>query len=138
MSPSHYRDILLPLEIELSESYGGIAYWHSCGDTTRLLDAISQIPNLDLFHCGPWTDVSSACHIMGAKGIAVEICIEPVDKVQHASPIAQKRYLEDTIAQIPGNTACYIKVDSLEVIRDLPTELEAIQSWLRVAQTLLR
>jgi hypothetical protein len=137
MSPSHYREILLPLEIELSESYGGISYWHSCGNTTRLLDAIACIPNLDLFHCGPWTDVSSACRIMGKQSVAVEICIEPVDQVQSASPAVQKRHLEDTIAQIPVDTACYIKVDSLEVIRDLPTELEAIQSWLRVARTVL-
>jgi hypothetical protein len=137
MSPSHYRERLRPLEIELSEGYGGISYWHSCGDTTRLLDDVARIPNLDLFHCGPWTDVASACRTMGKEGIAVEICIEPVDKVQRASLAAQKRYLEETVAQIPGNTACYIKVDSLEVIRDLPTELEAIQSWLRVARTVL-
>ncbi len=137
LSPALYRDVILPLETELSEHYGGIFYWHSCGNTTKLLDDITRIPVLDLFHCGPWTDVAEACRVMGDRGVPLEICVDPVDKVQMASPADQKHYLEDIIAHIPDAVDCYIKADSLEVIRDLPTELAAIQSWIDAAREVL-
>jgi uroporphyrinogen-III decarboxylase len=137
LSPDLYRDVILPLETELSEHYGGIFYWHSCGNTTELLDDIARIPGLDLFHCGPWTDVTEACRVMGDRGVPLEICVDPVDKVQMASPADQKHYLEDIVAHIPDTVDCYIKADSLEVIRDLPTELAAIQSWIDAAREVL-
>jgi len=137
ISPALYEEMVLPLELELCERYSGIFYWHSCGDTTKLLELIAHIPVLDLYHCGPWTDVARACHVMGGRGVPIEICIEPVDKVQMATPAEQRRYLENVVAQIPADVDCYVKVDSLEVIRDLPTELEAIQSWIATAREVL-
>lgn len=137
LSPALYRDVILPLEMELSEHYGGIFYWHSCGNTSRLLENIARIPALDLFHCGPWTEVAEACRVMGKRGVALEICLDPVGKVQLASPADQKRYLEEVVAHIPDTVDCYIKVDSLETIRDLPTELAAIGSWLDAAREVL-
>jgi hypothetical protein len=137
LSPALYREMILPFEMALCEHYGGIFYWHSCGNTTRLLDDIARIPVLELFHCGPWTDVAEACRVMGGRRVPLEICVEPVDKVQRATPVEQERYLQDIVAQIPDSMDCYIKVDSLEVIRDLPTELAAIQSWIDVARKVL-
>jgi hypothetical protein len=137
LSPWLYADVLLPRERYLSGVYGGISYWHSCGDTTRLLPDIARIPTIDLFHCGPWTDVGEACRVMGDRGVAVEICLDPVDKVQGAAPEGQKGYLEETAAQIPASTNCYIKVDSLEVITDLESELAAIGSWIGAARDVL-
>ena len=137
LSPSLYRDLVLPFEVGLCKHYGGISYWHSCGNTTKLLDDIASIPVLDLFHCGPWTGVAEACRAWGGRGVPLEIMVEPVDKVQLAAPTEQERYLQGIVAQIPDNVDCYIKVDSLEVIRDLPTELAAIQSWIDVARGVL-
>jgi hypothetical protein len=137
LSPALYRDVILPVEMELGEHYGGIFYWHSCGNTTKLLENIACIPALDLFHCGPWTDVAEACRVMGGRGVPLEICLDPVDKAQMASPGDQKRFLQDVVAQIPENIDCYVKLDSLEVIRDLPTELAAIQSWIVAAREVL-
>lgn len=137
LSPALYREVILPLEMELGEHNGGIFYWHSCGNTTKLMDDIARIPVLDLFHCGPWTDVAEACRVMGGRGVLLEICIDPVDKAQMASPGDQKRFLQDVVARIPEDVDCYVKLDSLEVIRDLPTELAAIQSWLVAAREVL-
>ncbi len=137
LSPALYREVILPFELELCEYYGGISYWHSCGDTSKLVNDIARIPVLDLFHCGPWTDVAKACRAMGGHGVPLEICLDPLTKVQSASPAEQKRYLRDIVAQIPDNVDCIIKVDSLEVVRDLDTELAAIWSWINVAREVL-
>jgi hypothetical protein len=137
LSPALYRDVILPLEMELGEYYGGIFYWHSCGNTTELMDDIARIPVLDLFHCGPWTDVAKACQVLGSRGVSLEICVDPVEKAQMAASGDQKLYLQDILAQIPDDVDCYIKLDSLEIIRDLPTELAVIQSWLDAAREVL-
>ncbi len=137
ISPALYREAILPFEVDLCEHYGGIFYWHSCSDTTPLLFDIARIPTLDLFHCGPWTDVGKACRVMGGRGIPLEIMIETVDKVQMAPPAAQKQYLAEIIARIPDSVNCYLKVDSLEITRDLKTDLAAIESWIRVAREVL-
>ena len=137
ISPALYRDVILPFETELCEHYGGIFYWHSCGDTTKLIDDIARLPVLDLFHCGPWTDVAQAGQVWGDRQVPLEICVEPVDKVQRASPEEQRRHLLNVVEQIPSHVDCYVKVDSLEVMRDLPTELAAIQSWIDVAREVL-
>jgi hypothetical protein len=137
LSPTLYRDVILPLEVEFSDYYGGIFYWHSCGNTTKLLDDIAHIPTLDLFHCGPWTNVAEAARVMGGRGVPLEICVDPVDKAQMSSPGDQKRYLQDVVAQIPDDVTCTIKLDSLEVIRDLPTELAAVHSWIEAAREVL-
>jgi hypothetical protein len=43
----------------------------------------------------------------------------------------------DLYNAIPDDTTCYIKVDSLEIIRDLPSEMEAIGSWIRMAREVM-
>jgi hypothetical protein len=137
LSPALYRDVILPYEVELSDHYGGIFYWHSCGDTTRLLDDVAHIPILDLFHCGPWTEVGKAGRVVGGRGVPLEICPDPVNKVQMVSPADQKRHLEDLATQVPADVNCYVKIDSLEVVRDLATELASIQNWITMAREVL-
>ena len=60
VSPKLYGEKILPLEIELSEIYGGVSYWHSCGDTTLLFGLIDQIPNTQLITVSAWSDVDLA------------------------------------------------------------------------------
>jgi hypothetical protein len=74
---------------------------------------------------------------MGQRTTAVEICLDPVDKVLAATPQVQRQSLQEARAQIAEGARCYVKADSLEVTRDLPTELEAIDSWIAAARDVL-
>lgn len=60
VSPALYGQMILPLEIDLSEFYGGVCYWHSCGDTTALYGLINRIPNVEMVTVSAWSDVSLA------------------------------------------------------------------------------
>lgn len=137
LSPELYEKKLMPVEIELCQHYGAIYYWHSCGKTTPLLPYIQKIPQIDLFHCGPWTSVEKACRTFAGKGNALEIMIETIDKVQLASPDMMRKYISDAAEQIPAETNCYIKVDSFECIRDVKTEIEVITKWIQTAREVL-
>ncbi len=54
LSPELYEEFALPYELELSDFHGGILYFHSCGDTTKLLPLIAKINTIEMFHVGPW------------------------------------------------------------------------------------
>ena len=73
LTPQGYLEFVRPYEMAIAELHGGINYWHSCGDTTELLEQLSDLP-LELFHVGPWTDVQKAAEQFGPKGVALEIC----------------------------------------------------------------
>ncbi len=137
LSPSLYRDVIFPFEAGLSDYYGGIFYWHSCGRTTELTDDIAKMPTLDLFHCGPWTDVSKACSAFKDRRTALEIMVETVDKVQLASPKSAEKYLREMVESVPANTNCYFKVDSIENIRSANKEVAAVKDWIKIARRVL-
>ncbi len=137
LSPHLYQEMILPWELKLCHTYGGIFYWHSCGDTSLLIPAISRIPTLELFHVGPKTDVARAAATFGRRSTSLEICPDPVIKVQQATPAQQKLWLEDILTQVPDDVSCSIKVDSLEVVRSLEEELQTIQHWIANARELL-
>ena len=84
LSPSLYRQYILPFEQDLCRFHNGLHYWHSCGDVTPLLPAVAEIPEIDLFHTGPWTDVATAAQVFGARA-PLEICMNPQKDVVEAT-----------------------------------------------------
>lgn len=60
VSPDLYEKYILPGEIDLANFFGGLAYWHSCGDTTELFSLINRIPNLKMLTVSAWSDVEKA------------------------------------------------------------------------------
>ena len=85
LSPAMFEEFVLPYEQELSEFHGGIGYWHSCGDTTKLVELIDRIPNLGMFHVGPVDRPAPDRWRPSATGTPLEICLNPVADVQMAS-----------------------------------------------------
>ena len=60
VGPELYESKILPLEIDISRFFGGVSYWHSCGNTTPLLGLINRIPNTRMVTVSAWTDVELA------------------------------------------------------------------------------
>jgi hypothetical protein len=60
VSPKMYEECILPSETGLSEFFGGLSYWHSCGNTTYLYNLIQRIPKLEMVTVSAWSDVKRA------------------------------------------------------------------------------
>ncbi|MDW7674417.1 MAG: uroporphyrinogen decarboxylase family protein [Bacillota bacterium] len=82
IGPNIYKEYAFPYELELSEFYGGINYWHSCGNITKMLEYIRQIPNLEMINISSWTNYEAAASM--CPDIALEICLKPTTDVYHA------------------------------------------------------
>jgi hypothetical protein len=135
LSPAMYEEFVLPYEQELSAFHNGIGYWHSCGDTTLLLGLIDRIPNLCMFHVGPWTDLTRVVDTFADRH-PLEICLNPVSDVQMAGP-EQMRAKLSYIKETCGNLAYTVRADGLQDLQGVPRELTQIKQWVSIAQEML-
>jgi len=132
LSPEQYEEFVLPYEKELCEFHGGIGYWHSCGDTTKLLNSIRSIPRIDMFHIGPWTDLEQARRVFG-KSSALEKCLMPITDVQLASRTQMEAKLDEIRSVLDGSSYT-VRADGLQVINSLETDLTVIEQWIKIAR----
>jgi hypothetical protein len=133
IGPAVYDDIILPYEKELAEGYGGVRYWHSCGNISAFLPAIRRLPSLDVIHIGPWTSYEEADGIFG-DDTALEICLHPVNDIFLADETQMRARLEDIIEKCPHKNFS-VRADALMPQgSDLNAQLEQIKLWEHVAR----
>ena len=135
MSPAQYKEFVLPYEQELSEFHGGIGYWHSCGDTTQLVELVDRIPNLSMFHVGPWTNLRRVVEVFGDRH-PLEICLNPLPDVQMATAERMRDRLEE-IRAICGGISYTVRADGLQNLQGKDFEVEQIKRWCEAAQEIL-
>jgi uroporphyrinogen-III decarboxylase len=133
ISPEMYRDLILPYEKELAEFFGGVSYWHSCGSITRILPYIHEIPDIEMFHVGPWTDLETVCRIF-PQGTTLDICLKPEDDVYYASAkqmVEKLRFIRKTSEGfVPG-----VRADVFQKLEDWQENLKKINLWIDTART---
>jgi uroporphyrinogen-III decarboxylase len=135
ISPRVYKTLIFPYEKELSDYYGEVAYWHSCGDTTKFQSQINKLTNLKMYHCGPWTSYAQAVkHI--DKTTALDICLNPQSDVLEADEHQMFEKLED-IRRICDGLAYFVRADGFMLERDVECMLKKIQQWNTVASRVL-
>ncbi len=149
LSPRQYLEFVQPYEMTIAELHGGINYWHSCGDTTPLLEQLGALP-LELFHVGPWTNVKEAAEVFGPGGVALEICLQKhgnygpgpwpaIDDLFRATPgeIGTKLQWVTEQAVSGGATAFSIVAGPLHRTRGAERDVKTIRQWVRSARAVL-
>jgi len=135
ISKALYDEFILPYEIELSEFYGGVEYWHSCGVTTDFYDSIAKIPGIEMFHIGPWADLSKAVKTFN-KNIAFDICLDPRADVLDNNEKNMKKKIEE-IESISEGRKHAIRADAFQVINTLEEDLKKMKTWCKIAENVL-
>jgi len=137
LSPAMFREFVLPYEKELGEHYGGVNYWHSCGDTTAYIEDIAELPNLLMFHCGPWTSFEKADKVFGEKAYTtLDVDLNPVSDVIEADKetmVAKLKKIKDTCRTTPYA----VRADAF--MPDGPTDyiIKQIKVWIEAAREVL-
>jgi len=138
VSPELYRAIILPSEIKLSERFGGVHYWHSCGNVTPFLHDINQIPNLYMSHVSPWTDIRESARVYDPEKTAIEVDLHGHDDVLNASGENQIRHKLESFKRDTKDFHSLIRAAGLEIVHDVKTDLENIQRWIKCAHSVFR
>lgn len=133
LSPNFYEKFVLPYEIELSEFYGGISYWHSCGNIVLLEKLIQRIPNLEMVHISPWSDLKKSVENFKDTNIALEVVLHPLEDVQNVSP-NQIRERLTIIREVTQGLPVTVRADGLQNISNLEEDLNKIKLWENIAR----
>lgn len=138
LSPAMYEEFVLPYETQLSSYFGGIDYWHSCGDTSRLAELIARIPNVHMFDAGPWTDFGAALSAYRkVPRASIMRRINPIEKVLLASDAEMREPLEEVRRACEGVMPTMVMYDGLNYVKDWKTDLAKIYALDRVCDEVL-
>lgn len=111
LSERVYREQVLPVNQRLAQMYPATGY-HSCGRSTHLLAAFSELPGMDAVQLGAGTDMAAAARLL--PGVILEPLIDPV-VMREGSPDDITRLisglLRDTAAA-PAVNLCAWSFDS--------------------------
>ncbi len=137
ISLSMYQDLVLPFEKQYANAFGGLIYWHSCGDVTPILPAIREIPDITLFHVGPWTDVSQAADIFGK--VTLDICLHALD-IYETNEEAMRAKVSGILqtCREHGAHSFSIRPGILQAFGTIEEDLAAIARWVKVARKIFR
>ena len=133
ISNAVYEEMILPYEIEWSEYCGGLRYWHSCGETQNFYESICTIPNLQMMHIGPWSDVAKAAEVFGARDIALEICVNSIRDMYEKTESEMIAQLTDIRAACDGRVRYSVRCDGIAVLSDRENCMDKMREWNRAA-----
>jgi len=132
ISPGFYREVVWPLEHELAVDEGGIIYWHSCGNTTQMLESVQELSEIGLLHISAWTDRRAAGNIIRPDQ-PLQVCVHPIKEVLDATDSEIEHCLNEIIEHL-GRYPIKIDADGLEACMDLPEQIARIKHWITLAQ----
>ena len=135
--PEMYEEFILPYEIELANFYGGVFYWHSCGDTSDFVNLIRKIPGLKMFHVGPNTSVSKAAATFGPD-ISLDVDLDPFRDVLEADEKKMRSKIKEiTDICIEKNVPFSIRADAFQPVHSLEENLSKMKQWVSIASSFL-
>jgi uroporphyrinogen-III decarboxylase len=138
ITPKMYEEFVLPYEIELSNFYGGILYWHSCGDTSNFVSLIRKIPGLKMFHIGPRTDISKVAVAFGAD-VSLDVDLDPLRDILEADEEKMNLRIRKIIDICRERDIPFcIRADGFQPVHTLEEDLPRIKLWINIAQSLTK
>jgi uroporphyrinogen-III decarboxylase len=136
LSPRLYEEFVLPYEVELSEFYGGITYWHSCGNTTDLQDLIKDIPHLEMIHISPWTSLAKSVVNLSGSDIALEVVLHPLTDIHLATPEEIRSQLT-SIRELGQGMPRTVRADGIQVLSTIEDDVKKVKEWAAIAHSIL-
>ena len=132
MSPEMYSKYFLEYEKELSDFYGGIFYWHSCGDTTSHIGAIHGLPDIDLLDFGVTMEDKGE----GLKNLvreqAVELRVRAQKYVQQCSEEESKEYVRRILESCREySVSSYVlRSSGMSIVHGAEKDLQMLARWI--------
>jgi len=136
VSPALYDEFIRPSEEKISAFFGGINYWHSCGDTTQLIPYINKVPGVEMVHISPWTDLDAAVEQYDQDKTLERVLHPHRDVISPESEgflRAQIQAAKDA-GQIRSVT---LRADGFEIINGMDEDLQRMKHWVNTANEIL-
>ncbi len=88
------REFIIPCTKRLADYYGGIPYYHSCGNLTHFLEDIAALPVTRMQHISGWTSFDKAVEVV-PRDVVLQYSLNPLSDVFAATPEHMERRLKE-------------------------------------------
>lgn len=136
MSPDMYDKFFFDYEKEMSDFYGGIFYWHSCGDITPHVSFVHQLPDIDIVDFG----VSMEDKGLGIKGLkreqVVEFRVKAQTHVQQCTDEGAKEHVRKIIRHCKeASIQSYVlRSSGMSVVFGADKDLQKLARWVELVR----
>jgi len=133
ISPSMFRDFILPRYLDIEAHHGVLAGFHSCGDQTPLHPYMLQIKTLNVFEVSPWMTVGTALDSLPADK-ELNIAVHPNDVVVDA-PAEMARKHRARAAALQGTGRRFsLRTSGLTPLHGEADFIARANTWVRLAR----
>jgi len=136
ITPSIFRDFLLPRYLDLEAYHGRITYLHSCGDQAPFQRDMLTIKSLPNFEQNPWTDLDTTLRQVPAdKWLTVSIKNADVLLLDEA---AIRRQIGGIVRRCVGRRYCLVGQALQRMHADIMEDVARTQRWIGIARECVR
>ena len=128
ISKNMYEEFCFPYENEISNFYGGLRWWHSCGNKTPLIPIIKKIKNIGYMDFNGWTDdLPKAVKELNGE---IPFHFRPSARdITERNEIIISNYLNG-IFSICGNANFTIRVDGFQPVNATENDVNQMKNFL--------
>ena len=136
MSPESYAEFFLPYEREIADFNGGVYYWHSCGDITKHVSAIHELPEIDLLDFGVTMEDKRA----GMQGLRrtqpLELRVHAQRHIQEASEEEAKAYVRSILEDCreTGIERYVVRSSGMSVLGGAAADIRKLGRWVELVR----
>lgn len=123
-----YREFILPYERKLADFYGGVRYYHSCGNLTPLLDSIKELLGLEKIHISPWTDLEAA-----KRKVPHDVRLQKCMRLEEDIFLCDKKQMVEKLNKILHDSRDRMIDICADAIHSPSSDLEKVKLWLKIA-----
>lgn len=136
MSPESYTEFVYPYERELCDLYGGIYYWHSCGDITRHIPDINRLGDIDLLDFGVSMDDKGAGLSALNRSLNIEMRVLAHRYIQNAADDEIEAYMRDIVVSCrERNIEKYVlRTSGMSLLLGAREDLKRLVRWVELTR----
>jgi hypothetical protein len=136
MSPEMYTKFFLQYEQEMSDFFGGVYYWHSCGDITPHVSAVHDLTDIDILDFGV-TMESKKVGISGLKrDQLLEIRVKAQNHIQECTEEESKAYIRDILAECNDSSIgkYVLRSSGMSIVKGAEEDVRKLAKWVELAR----
>jgi uroporphyrinogen-III decarboxylase len=134
-----FKDLILPVENEISSHYGGVVYWHSCGVVNDLIDEILDLKNISTLDCSGWNDFDLFVDAITRKNIkntAIEKRFHPVKDILATNDSEIRNKIKNFYISLQKNKdlKSYLRVDGIGQIESVEETVNSVKRFIDISR----
>jgi hypothetical protein len=136
MSPEMYGKFFFQYEKELSDFFGGVYYWHSCGDITPHVSEIHKLNNIDIVDFGVTMERKNIGISSLKRNQTLELRVKAQTHIQECTEQESKAYIREILIDCKkaGIDKYVLRSSGMSVVNGAADDVKKLARWVELAR----